>query len=144
MTVQVSIAAPGDVDSGFHQPVRSIVFIKANEPVSDITSCYVTDQDRGGTTSLGHVPFQVATGVWRIRSEHLLLSVRDVIIGYTRVDAGRKSQWFQWDGYDLEYAWSGPGADGSHLSALLQIREAMKVGQGADRASRRRFGFTKD
>jgi hypothetical protein len=144
VTVQVSIAAPEDVDSGFHQPVRSIVFVQADEPVGDITSCYVTDQDRGGTASLGHVPFLIATGVWRIRSEYLLRSVRDVIIGYTRVDAARKSQWFQWDGYDLEYAWGAHGADGSHLSALLQIREAMKMGEGADRASRPRFGFTKD
>jgi hypothetical protein len=49
--------ALGDVDSGFRQSVRSIVFVRADEPASEITSCYFIDQDRGGTRSLGYVPF---------------------------------------------------------------------------------------
>jgi hypothetical protein len=135
VTVWVRIAAPEDVDSGFRQPVQSVVIIETDEPVSNITSCYVSGQGRGGTVSLGHQPFQVMTRVWRIRSEYLLRSVRDVIIGYRRTDSGRKSQWFQWDGYELE-----TDPDESCHDALLHIQEAMK----ADGLPRRRFGFTKD
>jgi hypothetical protein len=70
--------------------------------------------------------------MWRIRSEFLMRSVRDVVIGYTTVMDGRKVQWFQWDGYDHVYNWHARGADGSHLSALLQIKKITLSGQGAD------------
>lgn len=144
VTVKVTIAEPGESDSGFHQPVRSVVYVQSGEPVSDVVACYVTNHDPGGTTSLGHSAFQVATRVWRIRSEFLLRSVRDVIIGYTTVDGGRKTQWFQWDGFDHEYDWNAPGSDGSHLSALHQIRAAMLAGRGADQQARPGFGFGKN
>jgi hypothetical protein len=64
----------------------------------------------------------VYVGLWRIRSDFLLRSIRDVITGYAVGAAGRKTQRFQWDGCDHEYDWTAPGADGSHLSALLQIQ----------------------
>lgn len=132
VTVDVSIAEPDDRDAGSHQPVRSVVYVKASEPIGDLTACYVTDQSRGGTTSLGYAPFHISTSVWRIRSEFLLRSVRDVIIGYTTVMDGRKVQWFQWDGYDHVYDWRAHGANGSQLSALLQIQKITLSGQGAD------------
>jgi hypothetical protein len=107
--------------------------VQTSEPISDLTACYVTDHNNGGTTGLGHAPFHTSTSQWRIRSEFLVRSVQDVIIGYTTVADGRKIQWFQWDGYDHEYDWTAPGADGSHLSALLQIRRKILSGQGASR-----------
>ena len=106
------------------------VYVRASEPIGYVSACYVTDQNQGGTTSLGYTPFHTSTSVWRIRSTFLLQSVSDVIIGYTTVTAGRKVQWFQWDGYDYEYDGNAPGADGSHLSALLQIRKITLRGQG--------------
>ncbi len=112
--------------------MRSVVFVEADEPIDDITAYYVTNQDPGGTTSVGHSAFQVSTGVWRVRSEFLLRSVKDVIVGYRRVTGGRKVQWFQWGGFDHEYDWSPPGADGSPLSALHQIRKAALSGQGPE------------
>jgi len=130
VNVEVAIAEPDSRDSGLHQPVRSIVYVRTREPISDLTACYVTDQNLGGTTSLGHAPFHISTSEWRIRSDFLLRSVSDVIIGYTTVRAGRKVQWFQWDGYDHEYESTAPGADGSHLSALLQIRKMTLRGSG--------------
>jgi hypothetical protein len=60
--------------------------------------------------------------MWRVRSEFLLRSVRDVIVGYTRIVGGRKIRRFRWDGYDVEYDWTATGADGSPLSAFHQIR----------------------
>ena len=83
----------------------------------------------GGTTGLGYSPFHLSTSTWRIRSEFLLRSVADVIIGYTVLAGGRKAQWFQWNGHDHKYDWSVPGADGSHLSALRQIRKATLTGR---------------
>ena len=53
--------------------------------------------------------------------------------GYTIVAYGRKTQRRQWDGCDQEYDWTAPGADGSHLSALRQIRRNTLSGQGAGR-----------
>lgn len=132
VSVDVRIAGPDDSDAGLGQTVRSVVYVSASEPISDLAALYVTNHSQGGTTSLGHGPFRISTSVWRIRSDFLLRSVRDVIIGYTTVTGGRKTQWFQWDGYDYQYDWHAPGADGSHLSALLQIRKAMLNGQGAD------------
>lgn len=119
--VEVSIAAPDATDAGF-QSVRSVVYVRTSEPVSDLTACYVTDTVNGGTTGLGHAPFHISTSLWRIRSDFLLRSVRDVIIGYAVGAGGRKTQRFQWDGCDYEYDRTVPGADGSHLSALLQIQ----------------------
>ena len=45
-----------------------------------------------------------------------------MIIGYTINTTEGEVQWFQWDGHDHEYDQRAPGADGSHLSALLQIK----------------------
>jgi TIR domain len=131
---EVMIAEPEDPsDAGFTPPVRSVVFVETREPIDDLSACYVTDQALGGTTGLGHAPFHVSTSRWRIRSEFLLRSVADVIIGYTTTRARRKVQRFQWDGYDHEYEWNGPGADGSHLSALHQIMQARQAaGRGAE------------
>lgn len=131
-TVEVSIAVPDATDVGFSS-VRSVVYVQASEPISDLTARYVTDPIAGGTTGLGHTPSHISTSRWRIRSEFLLRSVQDVIIGYTTVADGRKTQRFQWDGYDQEYDWTAPGADASHLSALLQIRRNTLSGQGASR-----------
>ncbi len=133
-TVRASIAAPDAMDASFGS-VRSVVYVETSEPVSDLTACYVTDHINGGTTALGHAPFHIATNQWRIRSEFLLRSVQDVIIGYTTVAHGRKFQRFQWDGHDHEYDWTAPGADGSHLSALLQIRRKTLSGQGVSRGA---------
>jgi hypothetical protein len=108
-------------------------YVKTSEPISDLTACCVTDHVNGGTTGLGHAPFHISTSQWRIRSEFLLRSVQDVIIGYTTIVHGRKTQRFQRDGYDYEYNWTAPGADGSHLSALLQIRRNTLNGQGSRR-----------
>ena len=130
--VSVSIVAPEAMDASFGS-VRSVVYVEASEPVSDLTACYVTDHIHGGTTGLGHAPFHIATNQWRIRSEFLLRSVQHVIIGYSTVVHGRKVQRFQWDGHDHEYDWTAPGADGSHLSALLQIRRKTLSGQGPSR-----------
>jgi hypothetical protein len=131
-TVEVGIAAPDATDADF-KSVRSVVYVQTSEPISDLTACYVTDHSNGGTTGLGHAPFHTSTSQWRIRSEFLLRSVRDVIIGYTTVADGRKIQWFQWDGYDHEYDWTAHAADGSHLSALLQIRRKVLSGQSVSR-----------
>lgn len=38
---------------------------------------------------------------------------------------------FQRNGHDHKYDWTARGADGSHLSALLQIRKATLTGYGA-------------
>jgi biotin carboxyl carrier protein len=130
---EISIAEPDASDTTFNPPVRSVVYIEVNEPIDDLTSCYVTDQNLGGTTDLGHAPIHISTSRWRIRSEFLLRSVRDVIIGYTITRAGRKVQRFQWDGYDRAYDWHALGADGSHLSALHQIKQVRQTDQGADR-----------
>lgn len=132
VSVEVSIAEPDSTDAGMRQAVRSVVYVRASEPISDVSACYVTDQGSGGTTGLGYAPSHTSTRVWRIRSTFLLRSVSDVIIGYTTVAAGGKVQWFQWDGYDREYDWSMPGADGSSLSALLQIRKLILSGRGPD------------
>lgn len=142
--IRVTIAPPDQTDAGFHEPVRAVVFIEASEPIRDVTACYVTDHDRGGTADLGHVAFQVATGLWRIRSNRELRSVRDVIVGYTVVDGSRKTQRFHWDGYDHEYVYAGPGADGSHHSALHQIMEATMKGRGPDQQPRPPLGFSKN
>jgi hypothetical protein len=131
-TVEVSIAAPEPADASIGS-VRSVVYVDTTEPISDLTACYVTDHINGGTTGLGHSPFHISTSRWRIRSEFLLRSVQDVIIGYTTVAHGRKAQRFQWDGHDHDYDWTAPGADGSHLSALFQIRHNTLSGQGAGR-----------
>jgi TIR domain len=130
--VEVNIAAPDATDADFGS-VRSVVYVKTSEPISDLTACYVTDHVNGGTTGLGHAPFHISTSQWRIRSEFLLRSVQDVIIGYTTIVHERKTQRFQWDGYDCEYDWTAAGADGSHLSALLQIRRNNLNGQGVRR-----------
>jgi hypothetical protein len=130
--VEVNIGAPDDADADFAS-VRSVVYVRTSEPISDVTASYVTDHVNGGTTGLGHAPFHISTSQWRIRSEFLLRSVQDVIIGYTTIVHGRKTQRFQWDGYDYEYDWTAPGADGSHLSALLQIRRNTLNGQGTRR-----------
>jgi hypothetical protein len=143
VAVQVIIAEPDASDAEPRTLVRSVVYVQASDPINDLTACYVTDQSRGGTTELGWGPFQVSTGVWRIRSEHLLRSVKDVIVGYTVLAGSRKAQWFQWNGFDLEYDWGVPGADGSHLSAFHQIRKAMLAGQGADQRPQPPFGFSK-
>jgi hypothetical protein len=131
-TVEVIIAAPDAADADFPS-VRSVVYVQTSEPISDLTACYVTDHNNGGTTDLGHAPFHTSTSQWRIRSAFLLRSVQDVIIGYTTVAGEQKTQWFQWDGYDHEYDWTASGADGSHLSGLLQIRRKVLSGQGASR-----------
>jgi hypothetical protein len=130
--VDVRIVEPEDQDSGMRVPVRSVVYVTAAEPIGDVTASFVTHQGHGGTAGLGYGPSHVSTRTWRIRSEHLLRSVEDVIIGYTVVDGGRKVQWFQYGGYDLLYDWRERGADGSHLSALMQIRKIMMAGRGAD------------
>lgn len=130
--VEVRIADPDSQDAGLRTPVRSVVYVTADEPIDDLDACYVTDQYSGGTTGLGYSPFHVSTSTWRIRSEFLLRSVADVIIGYTVLTDGRKAQWFQWNGHNHRYDWNVPGADGSHLSALLQIRKATLTGYGAD------------
>jgi TIR domain len=129
---EVSITSPDATDAGLRS-VQSVVYVQVSEPIGDLTACYVTDQANGGTTSLGYAAFHISTSQWRIRSEFLLRSVQDVIIGYTIVADGRKIQRFQWDGYDHEYDRSAPGADGSHLSALLQIRRNTMGGQGSSR-----------
>jgi len=130
---EVEIGEPGESDSGFSPPVRSVVHVRVSEPISDLTACFVTDQNLGGTTDLGHAAMHVSTSVWRIRSDHLLRSVRDVIIGYNTTENGRKMQRFQWDGHDHEYDSSAPSADGSHLSALHQIKQALRAGQDVGR-----------
>jgi hypothetical protein len=94
--VEVSIAAPDATDAGFRS-VRSVVYVRTGEPISDLAACYVTDTVNGGTTGVGHAPFHTSTSQWRIRSEFLLRSVRDVIIGYTVSTGGRKVLRFQWD-----------------------------------------------
>jgi len=132
-TPEVEIEVPGKSDLGFSPPVRSVVHIRVSEPIRDLTACYVTDQNLGGTTDLGHVAVHVSTSSWRIRSEHMLRSVGDVIIGYTTIENGRKIRRFQWDGHDHEYDSSAPGADGSHLSALHQIKQAMRARQDVSR-----------
>ena len=121
--VEVSIAEPDATDASFLS-VRSVVYVRTGEPISDLTACYVTDTVNGGTTGLGHAPFHVSTNRWRIRSDFLLRSVRDVIIGYATDASGQKIQRFQWDGHDHQYDWTIPGADGSHLSALHQIQRS--------------------
>lgn len=75
----------------------------------------------------------VSSGAWCIRSDHVLRSVRDVIVGDTTDDNGHKVRRFQWDGREHEYDASAPGADGSHLSALHQIQQAMRADEGAGR-----------
>ncbi len=125
-TVEVSIASPDASDAGLQVPVRSVVVVKAGgERISRVDASYVTDPDRGGTTSTGYAPLQVSTNAWRIRSVHQMRSLRDVIIGYTVKSADGDVRRFQWDGFDHEYDWTPPGADGSHLSALLQIRKLL-------------------
>lgn len=136
ITVEVSIADSDGRDTSLSQAVRSVVYVKASEPIGDLTASYVTDHSHGGTASLGHGPFHISTSTWRIRSEFLLRSVADVIIGYTTVMDGRKTQWFQWDGHDHVYNWHEPGADGSLLSALLQIKKITLNGQGPDQQAK--------
>jgi biotin carboxyl carrier protein len=130
---EISIAEPDASDTAFNPPVRSVVYIEVNEPIDDLTCCYVTDHNLDGTTDLGHAPIHTSTSGWRIRSNFLLRSVRDVIIGYAITRTGRKVQRFQWDGYDRAYDWRETGADGSHLSALRQIKQAREADQGAGR-----------
>ena len=129
---EVEIGEPDASDTGFSPPVRSVVHVRAREPIRDLTARFVTDHNLGGTTDLGHTAFHVSTSSWRIRSEHRLRSVRDVIIGYTSADRDRRTRRFQWDGHDREYDSSAPGADGSHLSALLQIKQAIRAEQDAN------------
>lgn len=132
--LEVSIAVPDETDSDFRS-VRSVVYVRTTEPISDLTATYLTDQNQGGTTDLGHGPFHISTSLWRVRSDFLLRSVRDVIIGYTTVVEGQKVQRFQWDGFDYEYDWEATGADGSPLSAFLQIRRRALIGNGASRVT---------
>ena len=122
VAVEVSIAQPDASDAGLRLPVRSVVYVTTGGPIGNLTVRHVTDQDRGGTTSLGYAPLHTSTSTWRIRSERHLRSLKDVIIGYTINTTEGEVQWFQWDGYDHEYDRHAPGADGSHLSALLQIK----------------------
>lgn len=131
--VDIAIAEPEANDSAFNPPVRSVVHVRVSEPIADLTACYVTDHNLGGTTDLGHAPVHISTSMWRIRSDFELRSVRDVIVGYTTITAGHKMQRFQWGGYDQKYDWDVPGADGTHLSALQQIKHAIRTGQGAER-----------
>jgi hypothetical protein len=63
VTVQVSIVAPGESDSGFHHEVRSVNYVRADGAVGDIAVTCVTNQNPGAVDSLGHVPFQVSTRV---------------------------------------------------------------------------------
>lgn len=133
VAVDIAIGEPDATDLAFNPPVRSVVHVRVSEPISDLTASYVTDQNLGGTTDLGHGPIHVSTRMWRIRSDFQLRSVRDVIIGYTIIAAGNKVQRFQWDGHDHAYDWSRPGADGSHLSALQQIKQAIRARQDSDR-----------
>jgi hypothetical protein len=130
---EVSIAAPDASDGAFNPPVRSVVYVEVSEPIDDLTACYVTDHDQGGTTDIGHAPFHISTSRWRVRSDFQLRSVRDVIIGYTVIRAGRKEQRFQYDGYDHLYDWHSPGAEGSHLNALHQIKQTRMTERGPDR-----------
>ncbi|HXS63923.1 MAG TPA: hypothetical protein VN767_13810 [Streptosporangiaceae bacterium] len=81
---------------------------------------------------LGHSPFHISNSRWRIRSEVLLRSIRDVIIGYTTIQSGSKVQRFQWDGYDTIYDWRADGAHGSQLSALHQIERTRSASQDGD------------
>jgi TIR domain len=129
--VDVAITAPDASEAGLHPPVRSVVVVTVSGQIGDLTASYVTDQDRGGTTGLGYAPMHVSTGRWRIRSNFELRSVRDLIIGYTTVTAGDTVQWFQWDGYDYQYDQTRPDANGSHLSALQQIKEARRAAKDA-------------
>jgi hypothetical protein len=131
-TPEVEIGQPDASDADFIPPVRSVVHVRVREPISDLTACYVTDQALGGTTDVGHAAFHVSTGAWRIRSDHLLRSVNDVIIGYTVTENGRMLKRFQWGGHDRQYDPSAPGADGSHLSALHQIKQALQAGRDAE------------
>jgi hypothetical protein len=80
----------------------------------------------------GHSPFHISNSRWRIRSEVLLRSIRDVIIGYTTIQSGSKVQRFQWDGYDTIYDWRADGAAGSQLSALHQIERTRSASQDGD------------
>jgi hypothetical protein len=122
VAVEVSIARPDSDDAGLQLPVRSVVNVTANGPIENLTASYVSDQNHGGTTNLGYAPLHTSTNAWRIRSEHQLRSLKDVIIGYTITSAKGELQRFQWDGHDQEYDWHAPSADGSHLSAFLQIK----------------------
>jgi hypothetical protein len=132
VAVEVSIAQPDDSDAGLQRSVRSVVFVTASGPIGNLTASCVTDHNHGGTTSLGYGPLHTSTSAWRIRSEHHLRSLRDVIIGYTTTTAEGDVQWFQWDGYDHEYDRHAPGADGSHLSALLQIKKRLANAPSTD------------
>lgn len=134
--VDVSIAEPDDSDSGLQLPVRSVVYVKADARIANLTASLVTDEVHGGTTSLGYEPLRTSTSAWRIRSEHRLHSLKDVIIGYTVSTADGELQRFQWDGYDHEYDWRAASADGSHLSALLQIRKQLENPGGAGHRGR--------
>jgi hypothetical protein len=129
---EVEIGQPDASDADFIPPVRSVVHVRVREPISDLTACYVTDQALRGTTDVGHAAFHVSTSAWRIRSDHLLRSVNDVIIGYTVAENGRMVKRFQWGGHDRQYDPSAPGADGSHLSALRQIKQALQAGRDAE------------
>jgi hypothetical protein len=94
-----------------------------------LTASYI---DSSGTMEFGHSPFHISNSRWRIRSEVLLRSIRDVIIGYTTIQSGSKVQRFQWDGYDTIYDWRADGADGSQLSALHQIERTRSASQDGD------------
>jgi hypothetical protein len=132
VAVEVRIAQPDDSDAGLQHSVRSVVCVTASGAIGNLTASYVTDQNLGGTTSLGYAPFHTSTSAWRIRSEHLLRSLKDVIIGYTTITTEGEVQWFQWDGYDHEYDRHAPSADGSHLSALLQIKKRLANAASTD------------
>lgn len=96
---EISIAEPEISDADFNPPVRSIVYVDVGEPIDDLTACYVTDYDRGGTTGLGHTPFHISTSRWRIRSDFMLRSVREV-----------GSRWHAWK-YLNPQAWRRVGSD---------------------------------
>jgi hypothetical protein len=136
VAVEVSIAQPDDSDAGLQHPVHSVVYVTAGGAIGNLTASYVTDHNLGGTTSLGYAPFHTSTSAWRIRSEHHLRSLKDVIIGYTTIAIEGEVQWFQWDGYDHEYDRHALGADGSHLSALLQIKKRLANTDSTDQRGR--------
>ncbi len=69
---EISVGGPDASDGEFDPPVRSVVYVEVSEPLDDLTACYVTDHDRGGTTDLGHAPFHISTSRWRIRSDFQL------------------------------------------------------------------------
>jgi hypothetical protein len=121
--VDVRITGPEDQDIGLRTRVESVVYITASEPIGDVTASYVTSHGNSGTAPLGYAPAHVSTRTWRIRCTYHLRSVDDVIIGYTVGTGAKKVQWFQWGGYDHPM----PELGGSHLNALLTIRQVMQA-----------------